>query len=105
MIKSLLIVHVLGLCFLETFTNAMFFTNSKENDYPRIGKRKMSLLNKLYKTWERDSNFDAPDFKRRIVDDIGELLNFHGSAGTFRLTPYTYNHTTSNLQLYSYETS
>ena len=105
MIKSLLIVHVLGLCFLETFTNAMFFTNSKENDYPRIGKRKMSLLNKLYKTWERDSNFDGPDLNRQIVDHIGDLLNFHGSAGTFRLAPYTYNHTTSNLPVYFHETS
>ena len=66
----------------------MFFTNSKENDYPRIGKRPrplvrppVALLSKRHKTWERDTRFDTPELSQKTANNIDDLLNFHGSEG------------------------
>ena len=88
--RPILLASVTCCILMTDITFAMFFTNSKENDYPRIGKRPVpivgppvALLSKRHKTWERDTRFDAPEISQRMTDSIDDLLNFHGSEGTF----------------------
>ena len=90
--KSILLASFTCCFFVIEMTAAMFFTNSKENDYPRIGKRLLplirspvALLSKRHKTWERDTRFDVPELSRRMANNIDDPLNFHGSEGIFVL--------------------
>ena len=84
MAKLLPLFSIVGMCVLTELTTAMFFTNSKENDYPRIGKRPVSFLSKRRKTWERNSQADFPELTQRMADDIDNMLNFRASEGMFK---------------------
>lgn len=43
------VISIIFLFCFFSFAEAMFFTNSKDNDYPRIGKR--PIPSSVYKTW------------------------------------------------------
>lgn len=81
--KLFFFTSIIGYFCVIEMTTAMFFTNSKENEYPRIGKRPVSFLSKRRKSWERDARFDVPGLRQRMAEEIDDMLNYHGSEGIF----------------------